>query len=161
MVFVTLGTQKHSFIRIISKVLKSDILKDKEIIIQYGYTNIDNLKIPNNIKVFDFVDENKFNEYVKDSEYVITHAGVGCILSAVKKDKKVITIPRLDKYDEHINNHQLQIARKFEKMGFVLYLKENQNLDSKIKDLDSFKIKKYNEDTKYLDKIQHSIDNLL
>ncbi len=51
---------------------------------------------------------------------MITHAGVGSILSALKKGKKVIACARLAKYGEHTNDHQLQILEAFAQSGYLL-----------------------------------------
>ena len=64
------------------------------------------------------------DKYIDEADLVITHGGVGTIFSALKKNKKVIAIPRLEKYGEHINDHQIEICEELEKEGYILYYKD-------------------------------------
>lgn len=50
---------------------------------------------------------------------MITHGGTGAIIGAVKKGKKVIAVPRLVKYGEHVDNHQMQIIKQFSEMNLI------------------------------------------
>lgn len=59
MILVTLGTQHQEFTRLLDYIEKSKI-KDK-IIVQAGYTQYKSKKM----KMFDFIDYDKMNEYVK------------------------------------------------------------------------------------------------
>ena len=53
------------------------------------------------------------------SNIVITHGGTGAIIGALKKEKKVIAIPRLAKYGEHVDDHQIQIINEFESLNLI------------------------------------------
>lgn len=68
---------------------------------------------------------------------------MGSILDALKYDKKVIALPRLEKYDEHENNHQIQIVEKFDELGYILDAGNLKRLGNKILTLDKFKPKKF------------------
>lgn len=46
---------------------------------------------------------------IDEADLIITHGGVGSVISSVKMWKKEIASPRLAKYGEHTNDHQLQI----------------------------------------------------
>ena len=130
MIFVTLGTQDKSFDRLlkaIDKEIKTGTIKDK-VIVQAGYTKYES----KNMEIFDLVDSEEFDKLVDKCDLLITHAGVGSILSAVKKGKKVICVPRLKEYKEHTNNHQKQIAQEFEKEGYILALTDVNQLGEKI-----------------------------
>ena len=60
---------------------------------------------------------------------LITHGGVGSIISGLNKKKKIIAVPRLAKYGEHGNDHQLQINKCFEKKHFVVPLYDFSKFD--------------------------------
>ena len=104
MVLVTVGTQKQQFNRFFELIKKSKELKKEEIIAQIGYTKFESKRI----HTFDFIPLDEMDKYIDEADLVITHGGVGTIFSALKKNKKVIAIPRLEKYGEHINDHQIQ-----------------------------------------------------
>ena len=58
------------------------------------------------------------------ADIVITHGGTGAIIGAVKKGKKVIAVPRLSKYGEHVDNHQLQIIEQFKEQNLICGLED-------------------------------------
>ena len=156
MVFVIIGTQKQPFDRLIKMLDESEELLNEEIIIQKGYTNIENKRYI----TYDFLDEVKFEEYIKKADLIITHSGVGSIINSLKYDKKIIAIPRLSKYKEHMDDHQIEIANKFENLGYIATLKENESLDDCIKNIKNKEFEKYKEDTSYIDKLINVIDNI-
>ena len=54
---------------------------------------------------------------MEKANIVITHGGTGAIIGAVKKGKKVIAVPRLAKYGEHVDDHQLQLIKQFDDLA--------------------------------------------
>ena len=88
---------------------------------------------------------------------IITHGGVGSIISGLKNNKKVIVCPRLHKYDEHENDHQLQITENFSKQGYVLSFLENDCLEKILKKIKKFEPKKYKSNTKNMIKLIEKI----
>ena len=60
------------------------------------------------------MDREQFAETMDRCDIVVTHGGTGVIITAVKKGKKVIAVPRLAKYKEHVDDHQLQLLRQFD-----------------------------------------------
>lgn len=121
MVLVTVGTQKQSFDRLFNLIRNSKELKKEELVVQRGYTKCNNSK---RIKAFDFIPLDQMEDYISKADLVISHGGVGTIFSAIKKGKKVIAVPRLAKYGEHINDHQIEICEALEKEGYILYYKD-------------------------------------
>ena len=132
MIFVTLGTQDKPFKRILDLLENSDI--DDEIIVQSGYTDYDSKRM----KILKYVPKDEFHDYLKKADYIICHAGVGTILSALDLNKKILAVPRLAKYGEHVNDHQLQIADAYIQKGYILVLSENDDLKEKLTELKDF-----------------------
>ena len=91
----------------------------------------------------DLISKNEFEELFKDSNFVITHGGVGSILTGLKYNKKVIAVPRLKKYKEHVNDHQVQIINNFNEEGYIIGINDVKELEQAIKRLKDFKPKKY------------------
>jgi UDP-N-acetylglucosamine transferase subunit ALG13 len=89
----------------------------------------------------------EFNNLLKKADIIITHGGVGSILNAIKLGKKVIAVPRLKKYDEHINDHQLQVIEKMTKEGYILSTEDEKKLPDKIKEIANFEPKVYTSNT--------------
>ena len=162
MIFITLGTQKQSFERLLDEVENCRILDNEEIVAQVGYTKYTSEKI----KVIDFLEPEEFNRYIERSDFVITHGGVGSIFSAILKGKKVIAMPRLKKYNEHVDDHQIEICRKLATLDYIIdynpdeYLLEEDapDLEERINFLRSNIFQKYVEDEGYLSKLDRCIE---
>lgn len=151
MILVTLGTQDKNFNRLleaIQKEIDKGIIKDK-VIVQAGTTKFDS----KDMEIFDLIDRDKFNELMSECDLLITHGGVGSILTGLKNNKKVIACPRLAKYNEHMNDHQKQIIEKFSEAGYILGVEDLNKLGETIKKAKTFKPKKYISNTDNLVKI--------
>jgi UDP-N-acetylglucosamine transferase subunit ALG13 len=165
MIFVILGTQKQSFKRLLQEIDNCKFLRNEEIVAQVGHTKY----VSEKIKTIDFLEEEEFNNYIEKSEFVITHGGVGSIFSALLKGKKVIAVPRLKKYTEHVDDHQVEICEKLANMGYIVNYNpdayENEenppNLEQKINFLRSNVFQIYTEDNSYLPKLNRCIEDLL
>lgn len=158
MIFVSLGTQDKSFKRLLDLIQKQiDLgnIKDK-VIVQAGYTVFDS----KDMKIFDYVGMDDFNKYVSDCDIFITHGGVGNILTALKKGKKIIAVPRLAKYKEHTNDHQMQIINSFYEKKYILKLDENDDFEDVLKKAKSFKPKTWvsNQDN-FINKLRGYIED--
>ncbi len=93
LIFVTLGTQDKGFSRLlkaIEKAIDSGYIKE-EVIVQAGITNFESDKM----KIYNLLPIDEFNNYIEKCNLLITHGGVGSILSGLKNGKKVIAAPRL------------------------------------------------------------------
>lgn len=140
MIFVSLGTNDKSFERLLKAIdreIEKGNIRDK-VIAQSGYTKYSS----KNMDVFDLMPMDKFNKCVDDCNILITHGGVGTILDGLKKGKKIIAFPRLSKYQEHVNDHQVEIIDEFYNSGFILTGDVN-NVSSLIKKCGSFNPKSY------------------
>ena len=127
MIFVTIGTQLpfDRLIRIIDKLAPQ---LNEEIIAQVykcGFT-------PQNIKTVDFLAPDEFNTLFDNARLIISHAGMGTILSALQKGKPIIVFPRIAAMGEHRNEHQLATARKFKEMGSVNVAMNEEELTTMI-----------------------------
>ena len=113
MIFITLGSQKFQFNRLLKAV--DELNLKEEIFAQIGYSDY----IPKNFKYKRFMDRNEFSSYINKSDVIITHGGTGAIMGALKKGKKVIAVPRLSEYGEHVDDHQLQIIEEFKELNLL------------------------------------------
>lgn len=160
MILVTLGTQDKSFdrlLRAIDKNIENGNIKDK-VLVQAGFTY--KTYKSKNMEIFDYVDTKTMTDLVKECDFIISHAGAGSILTALENNKKIIVVPRQSKYGEHNNDHQLEIAEKFENDGHVIYLRDLKKLDKAIKDIKNFKPTELNHNKEMLDTIESFIDNI-
>lgn len=141
MILVTLGTQDKSFKRLLDAIqeqIDKGNIKDK-VIVQAGCTIYES----KDMEIFDLIDRDKFNDLIKECDLLITHGGVGSILTGLKNNKKVIAAARLKEFGEHTNDHQLQIIEKFTDSGYILELKDFNKLDEVLNEAKNFKPQKY------------------
>lgn len=84
----------------------------------------------------------------------------GSITGSIKENKKVIAVARLEKYNEHVNDHQLQIIKSFNEKGYIIGLEDANLLKTALKNIDSFIPKKYISNTQnILSIVSNYIDN--
>lgn len=141
MILVTLGTQDKMFIRLIKAIedLKlSGALKD-EVIVQSGYTEYKSSVL----EIKDYYSQIELDQLRQEADIIITHAGVGSILDALKFNKVVIAVARLKQYGEHTNDHQLELLDAFESEGYILRCDDLSKLSEVIEIARTFKPKPY------------------
>ncbi|AKB33060.1 Beta-1,4-galactosyltransferase CpsIVG [Methanosarcina siciliae HI350] len=108
MIFVTVGSHYQGFDRLVKKMDEIAGKIDEKVIMQIGNTNYK----PVNAEYFSFLES--FEEILRlnqEARVVVSHAGAGSIITALKEKTSVIVVPRLRRYDEHMNDHQLEIAK--------------------------------------------------
>lgn len=141
MIFVTVGTQDKPFTRLldlIQKAIDDGVIKE-DVFVQAGYTKYKS----NDMKIFDLVSQDEYEKKIKDCDLLITHGGVGNILTGLKYGKKIIAVPRLAQFGEHTNDHQIQIVSKFALEGYILKCDFDDDFEEIIKKGKVFKPKKY------------------
>lgn len=143
MILVLLGTQNNSFHRLLEKIdeLINKKVIDEKVLVQAGYTKYES----KNMRIFDLIPQEELERYQEQADLIITHGGVGSIISSIKKGKKVIAVPRLHKYQEHVNDHQKQIVESFDKKGYIIGIKKVEELEKAIIKMQEFIPIKYEE----------------
>lgn len=156
LILVTLGTQDKSFERLL-KAIDREIEKgtiQERVVVQAGYTKYQS----SNMEIFDLVSPSEFEKLLEESRIIISHGGVGTILSAIQKGKVVIAAPRLKRYKEHDNDHQKQIIKEFSERGYILELRDFYQLGKMLEKAKSFKPREFKSNTKHMvNLIQHYI----
>ena len=132
MIFVALGTQDKPFKRLLE--LAEKINTDEKIVCQSGFTKYSSSKL----EIHDYFDANEYSKYINEADVVITHGGVGTILNALSLNKKIIVVPRLKKYGEHQNDHQLQVARIFKEKGYIVLFEDGDDINETLKIVKDF-----------------------
>lgn len=158
MIFVTLGSQKFQFNRLLKKL---DELIDEEVINEEVFAQIGASDyIPRNYKYKDFLNRGEFGRYTEACDLFITHGGTGAIIGAVKKGKKVIAVPRLAKYGEHVDDHQLQLLEQFQDMNIIETCVDIDELGEKYAKIQDIEMVPYVSNTKsVIDSIMRFIES--
>ena len=130
MIFVTLGSQKFQFNRLL-KAIDELIAEGKitnEVFAQTGYSDY----VPQHYRYKSFLDREEFAECEGKADIIVTHGGTGAIIGAVKKGKKVIAVPRKAMYGEHVDDHQMQLVGQFKELNLICDCEKVDELDKAI-----------------------------
>ena len=159
MIFVCLGTQIFQFDRLTKKLdelVEQGIIKD-EIFAQIGEAKY----LPQNYKFKKFVDKEEFERYQNKADLIIAHGGTGALVGASKKGKNIIAVPRLAKYGEHVDDHQLQVVKVLEDEGYIRAVYDIEELASVVSEAIRNPIcKSYMRESNVLKIIEEYINNL-
>ena len=139
-VFITLGSQKFQFNRLLKAVdelCERGTLDVEDVFAQIGYSDY----IPQKYNYKTFLDRDEFSNEMEKADIIITHGGTGAIIGAVKRGKKVIAVPRLAKYGEHVDDHQLQLIKQFDDLNLICPCRDTNKLEAA---LDTVQRTKYN-----------------
>lgn len=128
-IFITLGSQKFQFNRLLKAVddlCEKGIIESQDVFAQIGYSDY----LPQKFNYKKFLDRDEFSKEMDNAQIVITHGGTGAIIGAVKKGKKVIAVPRLAKYGEHVDDHQLQLIEQFNELNLICACQDVSKLEN-------------------------------
>lgn len=141
MIFCIVGSQKFQFERLIREMdrLVGDGIIQDEVIAQIGVCHYE----PKHLKWQRFMDKNEFDHNIAECDVLVTHAGEGCIMTGLLKGRKVIAVPRFARFGEHLNDHQLQIARAMEKQNCLINVEDISMLEEVFLHLDEYQLTPY------------------
>jgi len=135
MIFLTVGTQ-FPFDRLVKAV--DEAVGETEVTEQvFGQIGAGSYR-PKNFEFVPELEKSVFDKYFREANSIISHAGMGSITMALESKKPLLVMPRSSKYGEVVNDHQSQIARRFELAGHLLAVYDVQDLPAKIGELKSF-----------------------
>ncbi len=141
MILVTLGTQKFQMDRLLRAVDKLAESSSEEIFVQSGNSTY----VPEHCMSKNFVDAQEFQKMIEDCSVLITHSGVGTIMRGIRAKKPVVVVPRLAKYHEHVDDHQVQIAEAFASKDCILYCTDLAKLEETVQTARSYSFLPYHE----------------
>ena len=67
-------------------------------------------------------------EAIRRARVVVTHAGVGSVMVALANGKRPVVVPRRKAFGEAVDDHQLQLGRRFAAAGLVTLVEEPDGL---------------------------------
>lgn len=135
MIFVTVGTHEQPFNRLIKKVdeLKRDGVIQEDVIMQTGFSTYE----PKYCEWSKLIPYQQMIKNVEDARIVITHGGPASFIMPLQIGKVPIVVPRQHKFDEHVNDHQVEFARNVaERMGTIIPVEDIGKLEEIIMDYD-------------------------
>lgn len=135
MIFLTVGTQ-FPFDRLVKAVDEAAGSNgfDEQVFAQIGMSSYH----PKHFEAVPSLEKAEFDEYLRSADGVVSHAGIGTITMALDHNKPLLVMPRLAKYDDVVNDHQLALAQKFEQLGHLLLARCPEEVADKLGQLKSF-----------------------
>lgn len=159
-IFITLGSQKFQFNRLliaVDKLCENKVICGDKVFAQTGYSDY----VPKNYSYKNFLDREEFSAEMNKVDIVITHGGTGAIIGAVKKGKKVIAVPRCAKYGEHVDDHQLQLVGQFKELDLICECDDVDKLGKALEIVKRSTYKNYVSNTKtIIDNIEKFIEGI-
>lgn len=114
-VFVTLGTiRPYRFDALIDRILQL-LPRDADVVWQLGATERNDLPGQSHTQM----SASHFRDVAAQAGTVISHAGTGTALELIEMGHRPVLVPRRAERREHIDDHQLQIARDLATRGLV------------------------------------------
>lgn len=107
-IFVAVGNHRSPFDRLISEI---DSIAGKNLSWVISAQTGNSTYVPKNFEYKNFVSEKELLEGMKGSDLVICHAGAGSIINALSIGKKIILVPRMKRFGEHTDDHQIELAK--------------------------------------------------
>ena len=139
MIFVTLGTQRFQMNRLVQAADCLAFSLDDEVFIQSGSSTY----IPKHCKYKNFIDAEDYENMIENCSLLITHSGIGTIMRGINAGKPVIVVPRLKEYNEHVDDHQKEIAEAFAHKHCVIECDDVHDLGKAIDKTKTFHFEPY------------------
>jgi UDP-N-acetylglucosamine transferase subunit ALG13 len=156
LIFITVGTQNFQFDRLLRHLdylIYTSEIKEK-VYAQIGHSTYK----PKSYNFFRFTNGDHMDELYKKSDLIISHGGTSSIINALKMNKKIIVLPRLKRFNEHVDDHQVEICDKLQNEGHLISVQNIEQLSSIIREVRKKELKPYNFNNKTL---LYSIEDFL
>ena len=127
MILITTGTNAPAFDRLLRAVEAMNL--DEAVVVQHGPSTVR----PTGAKCVDYVSFEQFVELVREARIVVTHAGVGSILITLMNGKRPFVVPRLARFGEHVDDHQIELGRRLGEIGVVELIEDPSQLEKAIR----------------------------
>ena len=126
MILVAVGASEFPFDRLLRAIDK--LPEGEPLVVQHGPSEVR----PAHAHCIPFVPQETLAQLVREARVIITHAGVGSILLSLTNGKRPCVVPRLGRFGETVDDHQLDSARRFAQAGLVTLVENPDHLSDAI-----------------------------
>jgi anti-anti-sigma factor len=120
MILVTVGTEQYPFNSLMSWIdllIREKLIdQEEEVVVQYGASR----NLPDQVRIVKRLPESEFKALLEQARVVISHCGEGSVMLLESLDKPYILVPRIQRFGEHVDNHQIDLAIAMEKQGIPI-----------------------------------------
>lgn len=122
MIVVTVGTSDEPFDRLLRAV--ESFSGEEDCLVQVGISLIR----PAGATCVQELPFEQLIDQMRDARAVVTHGGVGSIMSALSVGKRPFVVPRLRRLGEAVDDHQLVLGRRLAGAGLVTLVEDESGL---------------------------------
>jgi UDP-N-acetylglucosamine--N-acetylmuramyl-(pentapeptide) pyrophosphoryl-undecaprenol N-acetylglucosamine transferase len=122
-----MGTHEAPFHRMLD-LFEPAMSDAPKVVVQYGHTTPRD-SLPHAVWR-EYMSYEEVVDAMNSADTVICHAGVGTIMTALKLGHSPIVVPRFRRYDEHVDDHQVDIAERLEEQGLITCISPGQSPES-------------------------------
>lgn len=123
MIVVSVGTNEARFDRLLDWVALAGL--EEGSVIQHGPSPVR----PEGARHVAYVPYEELVDLIRESRVFVTHAGVGSILVSLAAGKRPVVVPRLERFGEAVDDHQLPLARRLAADGLVTLVESPEELE--------------------------------
>jgi UDP-N-acetylglucosamine--N-acetylmuramyl-(pentapeptide) pyrophosphoryl-undecaprenol N-acetylglucosamine transferase len=124
MIFVSVGTHEAPFDRMLEAIHALDL--DEEVVVQHGPSSVRSGKT--GVREHEFLPFDDVVANICRARAVVMHAGVGSVMISLANGKRPIVMARRHALGEHVDDHQLELARRMEASGLVTFVEDRDAL---------------------------------
>jgi UDP-N-acetylglucosamine transferase subunit ALG13 len=121
-IFVTVGTSNVPFDRLLQAFDRFE--GSEALVVQHGVSHIR----PSKATTVDFMTFDEVVEHMRAARVVVTHAGVGSVMSALAVGKRPLVLPRRRSFHETADDHQVELARRLASSELVIVIEDVESL---------------------------------
>lgn len=123
MIFVSVGTHEAPFDRMLRTVFGLGL--DEDLVVQHGPSTVrsDSASVQAEYLSFDEV-----VGYIRQARAVVMHAGVGSVMISLANGKRPIVMARRFEFAEHVDDHQVELARRMDANGLATFVDDAETL---------------------------------
>lgn len=128
--FIHSGTQEIEFSRLLDFAIMNACSQSGSTVIYQGYVATENARvdIPENIQFLHFMKKSDFEKTISEADIVVCHGGTGAIFNSISLGHRPYVLPRLAKFGEHNDDHQLELFELLLERDLVLELPKDNCL---------------------------------
>ncbi len=125
LIFVTVGTHEAPFDRLVQRMDELAGWTEEPVWMQIGSARVSPVRASHRR----FFPTAEYRRLFRESRAVVSHAGVGTLLEASRIRKPLVCLPRLHRFGEHWDDHQLEICAELARSGTLQYVEKPEDLD--------------------------------
>lgn len=118
MLLITVGTEQYQFNALmhwVELLIKYQLINE-EVLVQYGASTY----LPDGARAYRNLPEQDFLKFVDQASLIISHCDESIAQLLEDKDVPYVLVPRLHRFRENIDNHQMEVAEDFERRGIAI-----------------------------------------